>query len=88
MTQPAVHFKNHHVQSPLWVWLPLAGSVLLLVPALPISLGLSILALVAALATNKETPHRKLAVRLVLGWIALQGIVMAAGAALWTSFQG
>ena len=42
-----------------WVWSLLALSVVALIPALPISLGLSLVALVLVLQTRRDVPHRR-----------------------------
>jgi len=41
------------------VWIVLALSVVALIPALPISLGLSLVALVLVLQTRRDVPHRR-----------------------------
>jgi len=42
-----------------WVWILLAMSAVALIPALPISLGLSLVALVLVLQTRRDVPHRR-----------------------------
>lgn len=87
MAQLVVPARSRRLRSPWWGWGPLAGSVVALIPALPISLLLSLVALLAVLLTDDSAPHRRLTLRLVVGWIALQAIVMLVGGALWSSFH-
>ena len=70
-----------------WVWSLLALSVVALIPALPISLGLSLVALVLVLQTRRDVPHRRRGLLTVLIWIGIQLVVTAAGIASWLSFQ-
>ena len=70
-----------------WVWSLLALSVVALIPALPISLGLSLVALVLVLQTRRDVPHRRRGLLVVLIWIGIQGVVTVAGIASWLSFQ-
>ena len=63
------------------VWIVLALSVIALIPALPISLGLSLVALV------RDVPHRRRGLWVVLIWIGIQGVGTVAGIASWLSFQ-
>lgn len=69
------------------VWIVLALSVVALIPALPISLGLSLVALVLVLQTRRDVPHRRRGLLVVLIWIGIQLVVTAAGIASWLSFQ-
>ena len=69
------------------VWIVLALSVIALIPALPISLGLSLVALVLVLQTRRDVPHRRRGLLVVLIWIGIQGVVTVAGIASWLSFQ-
>ena len=69
------------------VWIVLALSVVALIPALPISLGLSLVALVLVLQTRRDVPHRRRGLLTVLIWIGIQLVVTAAGIASWLSFQ-
>lgn len=70
-----------------WVWTPLIASIVALVPALPISLALSLAALALALLTRADAPHRRWAIRAVLIWIGIQFIVILIGSLSWQSFQ-
>ena len=70
-----------------WVWSLLALSVVALIPALPISLGLSLVALVLVLQTRRNVPHRRRGLLVVLIWIGIQLVVTAAGIMSWLSFQ-
>ena len=70
-----------------WVWILLTMSVVALIPALPISLGLSLVALVLVLQTRRDVPHRRRGLLVVLIWIGIQLVVTAAGIMLWLSFQ-
>ena len=69
------------------VWIVLALSVIALIPALPISLGLSLVALMLVLQTRRDVPHRSRGLLVVLIWIGIQGIFTVAGIASWLSFQ-
>ena len=69
------------------VWIVLALSVVALIPALPISLGLSLVALVLVLQTRRNVPHRRRGLLAVLIWIGIQVVVTAAGIMSWLSFQ-
>jgi hypothetical protein len=69
------------------VWIVLALSVVTLIPALPISLGLSLVALVLVLQTRRDVPHRRRGLLAVLIWIGIQVVVTAAGIMSWLSFQ-
>ena len=69
------------------VWILLALSVVTLIPALPISLGLSLVALVLVLQTRRNVPHRRRWLLVVLIWIGIQVFVIVAGIASWLSFQ-
>lgn len=69
------------------VWIVLALSVVTLIPALPISLGLSLVALVLVLQTRRDVPHRRRGLLAVLIWIGIQLVVTAVGIASWLSFQ-
>ena len=69
------------------VWIVLALSVVTLIPALPISLGLSLVALVLVLQTRRDVPHRRRGLLAVLIWIGIQLVVTAAGIASWLPFQ-
>ena len=69
------------------VWIVLALSVVTLIPALPISLGLSLVALVLVLQTRRDVPHRRRGLLVVLIWLGIQVVVTAAGIASWLSFQ-
>jgi hypothetical protein len=69
------------------VWIVLALSVVTLIPALPISLGLSLVALVLVLQTRRNVPHRRWGLLAVLIWIGIQLVVTAVGIASWLSFQ-
>ncbi len=69
------------------VWIVLALSVVALIPALPISLGLSLVALVLVLQTRRDVPHRRRGLLAVLIWIGIQVVVTAAGIMSWLSFQ-
>ena len=69
------------------VWIVLALSVVALIPALPISLGLSLVALVLVLQTRRDVSHRRRGLLAVLIWIGIQLVVTAAGIASWLSFQ-
>ena len=69
------------------VWIVLALSVVALIPALPISLGLSLVALVLVLQTRRDVPHWRRGLLAVLIWIGIQLVVTAAGIASWLSFQ-
>ena len=69
------------------VWIVLALSVVALIPALPISLGLSLVALVLVLQTRRDVPHRRRGLLVVLIWIGIQLVVTAAGIMSWLSFQ-
>ncbi|MDO5066018.1 MAG: hypothetical protein Q4D96_01895 [Propionibacteriaceae bacterium] len=88
MTHSARPSRAGLLHSPWWVWAPLIGSVITLVPALPVSFALSALALIAVLLTDRSAAHRRLALRLVVIWIILQIVVTSAGVLLWNSFQG
>lgn len=70
-----------------WVWILLALSVVALIPALPISLGLSLVALVLVLQTRRDVPHRRRGLLVVLIWLGIQVVITAAGIASWLSFQ-
>jgi len=70
-----------------WVWVLLALSVVALIPALPISLGLSLVALVLVLQTRRNVPHRRWGLLAVLIWIGIQVVVTAVGIMSWLSFQ-
>ena len=69
------------------VWIVLALSVVALIPALPISLGLSLVALVLVLQTRRNVPHWRWGLLAVLIWIGIQLVVTAVGIASWLSFQ-
>ena len=69
------------------VWIVLALSVVTLIPALPRSLGLSLVALVLVLQTRRDVPHRRRGLLAVLIWIGIQVVVTAAGIMSWLSFQ-
>ena len=69
------------------VWIVLALGVIALIPALPISLGLSLVALVLVLQTRRDVPHRRRGLLVVLIWIGIQCVVTVAGIASWLSFQ-
>ena len=69
------------------VWIVLALSVVTLIPALPISLGLSLVALVLVLQTRRDVPHRRRGLLVVLIWTGIQLVVTAAGIMSWLSFQ-
>ena len=69
------------------VWIVLALSVVTLIPELPISLGLSLVALVLVLQTRRDVPHRRRGLLAVLIWIGIQVVVTAAGIMSWLSFQ-
>ena len=69
------------------VWIVLALSVVALIPALPISLGLSLVALVLVLQTRRDVPHRRRGLLAGLIWIGIQVVVTAAGIMSWLSFQ-
>ena len=69
------------------VWIVLALSVVTLIPALPISLGLSLVALVLVLQTRRNVPHRRWGLLAGLIWIGIQLVVTAVGIASWLSFQ-
>ena len=69
------------------VWIVLALSVVTLIPALPMSLGLSLVALVLVLQTRRDVPHRRRGLLAVLIWIGIQLVVTAVGIASWLSFQ-
>ena len=69
------------------VWIVLALSVVTLIPALPISLGLSLVALVLVLQTRRDVPHRRRGLLAVLLWLGIQVVVTAAGIMSWLSFQ-
>lgn len=69
------------------VWIVLALSIVALIPALPISLGLSLVALVLVLQTRRDVPHRRRGLLAVLIWIGIQVVVTAAGIMSWLSFQ-
>ena len=69
------------------VWIVLALSVVALIPALPISLGLSLVALVLVLQTRRDVPHRRRGLLAVLIWIGIQLVVTAVGIMSWLSFQ-
>ena len=70
-----------------WVWILFAVSVVTLIPALPISLGLSLVALVLVLQTRRNVPHRRWGLVVVLIWIGSHSVVTAAGIGAWLSFQ-
>ena len=60
------------------VWIVLALSVIALIPALPISLGLSLVALLLVLPTRRDVPHRSRGLLVVLIWLGIQGLVAVA----------
>ena len=70
-----------------WVWILLAMSAVALIPALTISLGLSLVALVLVLQTRRNVPHWRWGLLAVLIWIGIQLVVTAVGIASWLSFQ-
>lgn len=74
------------LRSPAWIATPLALSVVALVPAFPVSLGLTAVALLAVLLTRPRLPHRRKYLWAVLGWLLIQAACAVVGTLVWSSW--
>ena len=88
MTDLKVHpRRTWRPSSPAWILVPLCASVVAYYPALPVSLVLTLVALVMTLLTPPGAPYRRRYLWMVGVWTLLQLAGIAVGFSLWSSFS-
>ncbi len=84
-SQPLTRTRDYRFSSGYWVIVPLIASVVSLVPVLPLSLILTVVAFAAALLMQPSAKNRRTLLYAVLIWAAIQAAVIGLGALAWQS---